>query len=101
MVRITVVATLLVTDVSLGGGGGGDTMPPEPICPARAETASNKLRTVATHTWRKVFMCSSITKFLCNPENFAWNYNAWKVSCKSGDYCVRFARRSSLHRSEN
>jgi hypothetical protein len=73
MIRITVVGTLLVADVSLGGGGGGDTMPPEPICPARAETASNKLRVVAAHVWRKGFHGSSKTKFLCNPESFAWN----------------------------
>jgi hypothetical protein len=51
--------------VSPGGGGGGATTPPEPICPATAETASNKLRAVAAHVWRKVFMCSSIQNF-CN-----------------------------------
>lgn len=63
MVRITVVVRLLVTDVSLGGGGGGDTMPPEPICPARAETASNKLRVVAAHVWRKGFMVPPTQNF--------------------------------------
>ena len=38
------------------GGGGGDTTPIESICPAKAETASAKLRTVTAHVWRRVFI---------------------------------------------
>ena len=53
--------------VSPGGGGGGDTIPGELICPAKAETLSVKNRIVAAHVWRKVFILlapySEIEKF--------------------------------------
>jgi hypothetical protein len=39
----------VVVDVDVSLGGGGATMPGELICPARAETASNKLSAVAAH----------------------------------------------------
>lgn len=54
IVKSSVVTTLV--DVSLGGGGGGSATPGECICPASADAASTKLRVIAAHIWRSVFI---------------------------------------------
>ena len=58
IVRISVVVMLLSDDVVLGGGTGAGA-PGESICPAKAETASAKLRIVTAHVWRRVFIVAS------------------------------------------
>ena len=52
IVRISVVVILVVDVV----GGGGATTPGESICPAKAETVIAKLRIVAAHVRRRVFI---------------------------------------------
>jgi hypothetical protein len=53
-VRITVVVMLVVEVDALGGGGcGGSATPGECIVPAKAETASARLRVTTTHVRRK------------------------------------------------
>ena len=94
-VKRIVVVTLVVVDVfvSPGGGGGGGTYPGEWICPANAETASTKLRVVAAHVWRNVFIGSllvSMQKF-CMRCKFCIKLVEYNFSCKSVKDCVRFA----------
>ena len=51
------MAVLVVCVVEfVGGGGAGAGAPVVSMCPASTGTASVRLRIVATHVWRKVFI---------------------------------------------
>jgi hypothetical protein len=58
IVKRIVVVTLVGGDCVSPGGGGGGTNPGESICPANAETASAKLRIIAAHVRRRLFIVS-------------------------------------------
>ena len=58
-VRISVVVMMPVEDVVLVGVGVGAGAPGESICPAKAETASAKLRIATAQVWRRVFIVVS------------------------------------------
>ena len=55
IIRAIVVAVdvVLALGVGLGAGAGA---PVVSICPASTETASARLRVIAAHVWRKVFI---------------------------------------------
>ena len=68
-----VVVMLFGVDVSLVGDG-GDTTPGQSMCPANVEMVSVRLRMVAAHSRRKVFMCSSMQDS-CKQTKFCMDYH--------------------------
>jgi hypothetical protein len=63
----------VVVDVVLvlgGGAGSGAGAPVVSMCPARAETASVRLRIIAPHVWRKgfIFVAPRELQNFCNDE---------------------------------
>jgi hypothetical protein len=67
-VVLSLVLSVDVVDVSLGGGGGGAATPGESIIPASAEVASAAVRIVTAHVRRSLFtvlyLPEKIQKFL-------------------------------------
>jgi hypothetical protein len=57
-VRSDGVSVSVLVGVGAGAGAGA---PGESICPAKAETASAKLRIATAHVWRRVFIVVSYT----------------------------------------
>jgi hypothetical protein len=89
----------MVVDVVLALGGGGAGAPVVSICPANTETASVRLRTAATHVWRKVFIFVApkrVCKIFASANQTSMI--GLRVPCKARTDYVRFAFRShSLH----
>jgi len=93
------VDVVLALGVGLGAGAGA---PVVSICPASTETASARLRVMAAHVWRKVFIFFAPER-VC--KNFASANGAsmigLTVPCKARTDYVRFAFRSlSFHSVE-